>query len=278
MTTDADAYIHGRSLEETARLALMNDLLNQACLRELALHGGERILDVGAGQGQLSRAMARAAGRPVVAVERSSEQRAEAARLARAAGEEASIELRGGDAAALSLAPGEVGAFDLAHARFLLEHVQDPVAVVRGMVAAVRPGGRIVLCDDDHDNVHLHPEPAGFAPAWAAFVRSYDRLGHDPYVGRRLTSLLVQAGAAPVRITQVFFGACAGQPTFPGFAANLLQNLRGARTAILAPGTLDGAALDAALAALERWAERPDAALWYGMSWAEGRRESAPGG
>ena len=271
MTESRDGYIHGRSPEEVARLALLNDLLNAGCLRELGLRGGERVLDVGAGQGQLSRAMARAAGKTVVAVERHPDQRAEAARLAREAGEEALLDLRAGDAAALPLGPGEQGTFDVAHTRFLLEHVTDPAAVVRGMVAAVRPGGRVVLADDDHALLRLHPEPPGFAPVWDAFVRSYDRLGLDPFVGRRLTGLLAQAGATPVRISWVFFGACAGQPEFPGFAANLAQNLRGAREAILAPGTLDGGALDALLAELARWAERPDAALWYGMSWAEGR-------
>jgi SAM-dependent methyltransferase len=271
-TETPDRYIHGRSPEEVARLALLNDLLNEGCLRELALRGGERILDVGAGQGQLSRAMARAAGRAVVAVERHPEQIAEARRLAEAAGEAALLDLRQGEAAALPLAEGERGAFDVAHARFLLEHVPDPVAVVCGMVGAVRPGGRVVLADDDHANVRLHPEPAGFSTVWEAFVRSYDRLGHDPYVGRRLTGLLAQAGAPPVRISWVFFGACAGQAAFAGFAANLLQNLRGAREAVLAAGTLDGEGLDAALAALERWAGRPDAAIWYAVNWAEGRR------
>ena len=55
-------YIHGTTPEEQARLALLNDLLNGACLRELAVRPGERILDVGCGLGHLGRAMARAAG------------------------------------------------------------------------------------------------------------------------------------------------------------------------------------------------------------------------
>jgi hypothetical protein len=114
-------------------------------------------------------------------------------------------------------------------------------------------------------------EPAGFAPLWEAFVRGFDRLGHDPYVGRRLTSLLCQAGVAPARITFVFFGACAGERAFRGLAANLEQIVRGGREAVLSLGTVDAAAFDATAAAVARWAERPDAALWYGMSWAEGR-------
>ncbi len=38
-TEARDQYIHGRSPEEVARLALLNELLNEGCLRELALRG-----------------------------------------------------------------------------------------------------------------------------------------------------------------------------------------------------------------------------------------------
>ena len=102
-------------------------------------------------------------------------------------------------------------------------------------------------------------------------MRGYDRLGNDPFVGRRPPALFHQAGAAPSRITWVFFGACVGEPSFPAFAENLAANLRGGRRVILETGTMDGAALDEVLAGLERWSRRPDAAIWYGAAWAEAR-------
>jgi SAM-dependent methyltransferase len=228
------------------------------------------VLDVGAGLGQLTRAMARAARRRVVGVERSSEQIAEARRQAREGGEEELLDLRQGDAAALPLSEVERGSFDVAHARFLLEHVRDPLSVVRQMVAAVRPGGRVVLADDDHDLMKLHPEPPGFHEVFQAFVRGYDRLGNDPYVGRRIPVLLHQAGAVPARITWVFFGACAGEPSFRGFADNLAQVLIGARELVCEVG-IEPARFQAAMEALEAFARRPDAAIWYAMAWGEGR-------
>src|SRR5690242_5749955 len=138
-------YIHGSDPAEQARLSRLNELLNEKTLRELALAGGERILDVGAGLGQLSRGMARVAGRAVIAIERDPDQLARARALATEAGEEHLVELRQGDVLAMPLRPEERGAFDVVHARFLLEHVPDPLAVVRQMVAAARPGGRVVV-------------------------------------------------------------------------------------------------------------------------------------
>jgi ubiquinone/menaquinone biosynthesis C-methylase UbiE len=267
-------YIHGTTPTEQDRLSLLNDLINAPLLRELHLEGGERILDVGSGLGQFTRALARAAGPAgrVVGVEANPRQLAEAVAKARGAGEAGLADFRAGDALSLPLRDEEWGSFDLAHARFLLEHVRDPLAVVRQMVRAVRPGGRVVLADDDHDVLRLWPEPPGLGPLWQAYVRTYDRLGNDPFIGRRLVSLLHQAGATPRRNTWVFFGSCSGSPTFPVVVNNLIDILLGAREAILGQSLREPAEIDGALEALRLWGQRPDASFWYSVCWAEGVR------
>lgn len=260
-------------MEEHQRLSLLNDLLNQASLRELGLRGGERILDVGCGLAQLGRAMARAAGPAgyVLGIDQSAAQLAEATRLARAAGEERLVELRPGDAVALPLRGEEWGSFDVVHARFVLEHVPEPLAVVRAMVRAARPGGRIVLQDDDHDVLRLWPEPPGAMDVWRAYIQAFARNGNDPHVGRRLVSLLHEAGAAPVRNSCVFWGGCAGSPTFSGVVTNLIGLLEGARPRI-APAIVGESRFDEGVQALKTWSIRPDAALWFAVPWAEGLR------
>jgi ubiquinone/menaquinone biosynthesis C-methylase UbiE len=278
LTDGPPAYIHGTDADEQRRLSLLNDLLNEASLARLTLAPGDHVLDVGSGLGQLSRAIARRVGRGgrVLGVERSEEQRRTAERLAAEAGEAGLVEFRAGDAAGLPLTDREHGRFDLAHTRFVLEHVTDPLKVVREMVRAVRPGGRVVLMDDDHDVLRLHPEPAGFGPLWHAYVRSYDRLGCDPYVGRRLVALLHAAGARPTAATGIFYGGAAGTPAFEAAARNLVRIMVGARDALTAPGMLAGDAFDGAVRALEAWSSRPDAACWFSLCWAEGVREGPP--
>ena len=265
-------YLHGVEPEEQVRLSLLNGLLNAGSLRELNLQGGERILDLGSGLGQLTRAMARTAGVRAVAIERSAGQIVEAGRQAALAGESALVDFRHGDATRPPLRQEEWGAFDLAHTRFLLEHLRDPLPAVKSMVQAVRPGGRIVLEDDDHDLMRLHPEPAGFAALWRAYQRSYEHLGNDPVIGQRLVSLLVEAGASPVRNTFVFFGSCAGDLHFPDYVANLVGVIAGARPVILEAGLLEAASFDRAMGALRDWSHAKAAALWYAVAWAEGRR------
>src|SRR5947209_354953 len=107
-------YVHGTQPQEQSRLSRLNELLNQASLRELSLSGGERILDVGCGLAQLTRAMARAAGAGgyTLGIERSPDQLAEARRQAAAAGEQDLIELRRAEAPALPLDDAEWSTFD----------------------------------------------------------------------------------------------------------------------------------------------------------------------
>jgi ubiquinone/menaquinone biosynthesis C-methylase UbiE len=269
--SDDDDYVHGTHPDEQARLTRLNTLLNQGSLRELDPLAGERMIDVGAGLGQFARAVAKRTGTRTVGVERSIEQIERGNALTRVAGEEHLLDLRRGNAMHLPLEDEEWACFDIAHARFLLEHVPRPLEVVRGMVRAVRPGGRVVLEDDDHDLLRLWPEPPGLDNVWRAYMRAYDRAGNDPYVGRRLVQLLHEAGASPRRCTWVFFGACAGDETFDLYVDNLAIILEQARPQISQCG-VQSAEVDAAVSALRTWKRRPDAALWFAMSWAEGVR------
>ena len=271
MTNQTPQYLHGTSPEEQRRLALMNDLLNEAALREMGLRGGERIIDFGCATGRMSMAMARAAGPDsrVVGIEISSEQIAEARLFAASQLEGTRFEIRQGDALAPPLRDDEWGTFDVVHSRFLLEHLPDPLAAVRVMALAVRPGGRVILADDDHDLLRLSPEPRGFTRLWEAYIKAFGHGGLDPYIGRRLVALLHDAGLKPVRSTMIFFGGCAGDPRLRMSVDNLVGILRGASDRILETGMVSTVEFDKTVAEIDSWGNRPDAAFWYPLPWAE---------
>jgi len=270
----SDEYIHGFSPAEMRRLTLMQGILNDAELAALDLSGVRTLLDVGAGLGQMTRALARVLGSDgrVVGVERDARQRAAAEWQAAEAGESGLVEFRSGDATALPLADDERGRFDLAHARFLLEHVREPLRVVREMVAAVRPGGRVVLFDDDHELLRLSPDCPEAARVWRIYWESYRDRGLDPLVGRRLAELLHQAGARPTRVTSVFYGATRGMSLFDAVVDNLIGVLEGAADGLDRSGRLARDAMNAAIADLNTWREEDAATVWYSLPLAEGVR------
>lgn len=265
-------YIHGSSPKEQHRLSLLNGILNESCLRELNLQSGEKVLDLGSGLGQFTRLIARTVGSEghVVGIERDRHQIMQAKSLADSSGESELVEFRKGDALELPLNGSELGTFDVAHARFLLEHIPRPAQVIEQMVRSVRPGGRIFVSDDDHDNFRPWPEPRGFPALWQAYVGSYERLGNDPYVGRRLVSLLRDVGLTSIRNTCVFFGGCAGNERFQAVADNLIGALEGAKDAMLSEEFLDEESFDTGMDGLQHWKAHSSAVLWYTVCCAEG--------
>jgi SAM-dependent methyltransferase len=266
-------YVHGTAPAEQRRLAALSALLDARELALLHLRGDERVLELGAGLGIFARVMSRTLGAgEVVAVEQSPAQIARGRELAREAGEEALVDWRAGDALAPPLAPGEWGSFDVAHARFLAEHLQRPDELAAVMVRAVRPGGRIVLCDDDHPMLVLDPPAEGVAELWQCYWNEYHRLGNDPLVGRRLVSLLVGAGAEIVRTETIHFGGAHGEAHFEVLLENLIGVIESARERLIASRVIDAASFAARIRVLRQWGTRRDAVLWYPLPWTEARR------
>src|SRR3974390_50039 len=111
----------------------------ETALDRLRLGAGWRCVDVGAGGGDVSVALAEMVGRAgrVYAADSDPLARAGGPRAAAAHAQVIALTQAGED---LSL-PEEV---DLAFCRFLLLHVVDPAVVVAKMAAAVRPGGWVV--------------------------------------------------------------------------------------------------------------------------------------
>jgi SAM-dependent methyltransferase len=267
-------YIHGSKPEEQKRLSLLNRLMNDRCLALMDLQAGEKVIDIGSGLGQYTLEMGKAVGAKgkCLGIERDPRQLEEAVKNMNAVGGIDNVEFRQGEVESLSLKKDELNSFDVGHARFVLEHLPKPHDALQELVKAIRPGGRVILEDDDHASLILFPEPAGFTGLWAAYIRSYDRLGNDPFIGRRLVSLLYGAGLRNMRNDVVFFGDCAGTPTFEGFVNNLIGVIESARPTLLSGHLIDERSMDGAFANLRSWSKLPDSAFWYEIYWASGQK------
>ena len=96
------------------------------------------------------------------------EAKLELARAAAAEGGHANVEFRVANVNEWH----ETSAYDLVYCRFLLQHLNRPVDLLRRMWAAVRPGGALVAEDADFDGLFCQPPNDGFA----FYARMYPRV------------------------------------------------------------------------------------------------------
>ena len=146
MTSDGYALADVAFEPERERLDILeslNDPASVAWLTRLGISEGWRCLDVGAGGGSVARWMAERVGAngTVVAADMDT-------RFLRAL-DLPKVEIRRLDILEDDI---EVDHYDLVHARFLLMHVSSPERALVNMVAAIKPGGWLLVEDGDYTN------------------------------------------------------------------------------------------------------------------------------
>lgn len=160
---------------------------------------GERILDVGAGLGDMSLQIAQHV-RPhgmVQALDLSAGLLDHASRQAREMNLQGVFGADVGDASAL---PYSDDVFDAAFSRWLLLHVANPGHVISEMYRVVRPGGRLLCVEADWETLSVHP---GDPEVTWQIAQANVRRQVDGRVGRKLVPLLRAAGLQDVSVSPV---------------------------------------------------------------------------
>jgi ubiquinone/menaquinone biosynthesis C-methylase UbiE len=152
------------------------------------------VLDVGCGPGTITADIA-ARVEHVMALERT----AEALDLARAEMTDCpNVSYLVGDAHGIALPDAS---FDVVHAHQVLQHVADPVQVLREMRRVCKPGGVVAVRDSDYLGFTWFPA----TPAFDEWMRLYQAAamanGGEPQAGRRLLSWARAAGFTDIVAT-----------------------------------------------------------------------------
>ena len=92
-------------------------------------------------------------------------------------------------------APWPEAPADLAYARYVLTHLPGPEAITRRWLAQLRPGGLLVL----EENEWIATEQPVFARYLELTAELLARRGHDLYVGRRLATAMPAPRVSRVR-------------------------------------------------------------------------------
>jgi SAM-dependent methyltransferase len=188
--------------DELARLRALQTMFDPATMTHLTQLGvgpGWRCLELGAGAGSVAEWLADRVGDTGQVVATDLKPQWLAGRP--------NLEVRQHD---ITTDPLEAGAYDLVHARALLEHLPQRLDVLGRLIAALKPGGRLLVEDLDFgDDVMLsalsrysYPVAGGDGVVFDRVLRGISSLlcaiGADMGFGTRLPVLLQEAGLTEV--------------------------------------------------------------------------------
>jgi SAM-dependent methyltransferase len=184
----------------------------------------------------------------------------------------AQVEIVQADANQTGLA---AGSFDLVHARTLLINLPDPAAVVAEMVRLVKPGGHVLVQEPDLAGRICDPPHPAYDRLAELFQTVFQRNGADLFTGRRLPTLLLEAGLVDIGVearADIYPVGNSRRTILP----DLVQSLR---PIILTEGFLAEAELDDLDHAVRKHLDNPDVLVLphlFFLAW--GRRPSHPAG
>ncbi len=260
MSTLEPRYVHGHH-ESVLRSHRWRTAANSAAYLLPHLAPGMRVLDVGCGPGSITIDIAAlVAPGEVVGVDAAEEPQMEAREAAAGAGL-ANVSFQTADGMAL---PFEDGTFDVVHAHQVLQHVPDPVGMLREMRRVTRPGGLVAARDSDYAAFTWHPG----VPALDEWLELYHRVarasGGEPDAGRSLLAWAHGAGFHDVTAgaSAWCFATDEDRAWWGGlWAERALRSTYASQS--LALGLSDQATLERISEGWRRWAASPDG--WFAI-------------
>ncbi len=210
-------YVHGSTDDrEVARLVLQAAFVAQFSLVDFDAPKGARVLDLGTGVGAMAAELSRRyPGITLTGADVS------AAQLARAEALHPIAHYVLADAEKL---PFPDASFDRVHATWLLEHVRDPVAVLREMRRVLARGGMAHVTEVDNATLRIAPTLPELVETFDALNEAQKAAGGDPFVGRKLVDYARAAGFSRVESREVLL---LGDDAHPEMRAALYEEFAG---------------------------------------------------
>lgn len=91
-------------------------------------------------------------------------------------------------------------AYDFAITRLVLEHLPDPMEAIREIYRIVKPGGKVIVVDNDFEmHIMTYPPVPGLRELYDAYCQARFAEGGNPKIGRELPRILNEGGFTNVQ-------------------------------------------------------------------------------
>ncbi|KAK2616289.1 hypothetical protein QQS21_000723 [Conoideocrella luteorostrata] len=195
--TEAATYTHGHHAS-VLRSHTWRTALNSAGYLLPHIKSDMMILDIGCGPGTITVDLAGYVpdGR-IIGLERAAKVLDQARNLAKEKGVK-NIEFVVGDANALDYPDNT---FDIVVCHQVLQHVKDPVGILREMRRVTKPGGLVAAREADYGSFTWYPEVDGMKEWQSLYQKVATSNGGEPDAGRMVHAWAKKAGFAPDSVT-----------------------------------------------------------------------------
>jgi len=223
---DNPAYVLGHSEQELQRLrrqALLIEPATRLFLGEAGVGPGMRVLDVGSGAGDVAFLVARLVGEAgeVIGADKAPAAVAAASMHASERGLR-HVSFRQGDPAHMRFDRP----FDAVIGRYVLLFQSDTVAMVRGLLPHLRPGGLVLFHEPDWQSARSIPAVPIYDSCCRWIQQTFARAGTDTNMAGRLYRTLVGAGlSTPAMRMQTFIGGGAQSADYLQAVADLVGSM-----------------------------------------------------
>lgn len=149
--------------------------------------------------------------------------------------------------------------FDFAYARFVFQHLPDPVRAAKEILRLLKPRGKLLICDIDDELFGVfNPPIPEFTPVLKAFGQAQAAQGGNRHIGRNLSEILSTAGFAMPQLEVI------GSHSAERGIDSYLQHLNPDRMQpLVEKGLLSADELERFRTAIAKWVKNPGAyTLW----------------
>jgi ubiquinone/menaquinone biosynthesis C-methylase UbiE len=193
----APGYLHGYSDEEQRRLYKQARFLETSVFEKIDFSKQQHVLEIGCGVGAQSEILLeRFPTLTIQGVDSSQSQIDRAKKHLSQAIQAGKIQFEVGDAFNL---PYAENSFDGAFVCWLLEHVKNPIGILREALRVMKAGSVIYCTEVQNATFYVHPYSPATLQYWFAFNDHQWSLEGDPFVGAKLGNYLTEAGFQNVK-------------------------------------------------------------------------------
>jgi len=198
MKQPPDHYVHGHAARELERLDYQAPKFADLFHHDTRYPPESRVLEVGCGVGAQTLILARNSPRAeFISFDLSTESLVKAQNTVFQKGLPNVVFCK----ADVNDLPFKPDTFDHVFVCFLLEHLPDPLLVLNNIRNLLRPGGTITIIEGDAGSVLFYPESPDANRVIECFVKLQQQMGGNPFMGRELRHLLIDAGFSDVTIS-----------------------------------------------------------------------------